>query len=405
MRANTLTGLTLFEYAEIMGISPWEMGQVGNGFPNPSTAQCQTVFYQYPWQRDFLSREEIARCIDEAENALAEELFYWTYPHYFVDEVVDYPRPYQNWLSGDGKTIRGDWKAVQLGWHKVIGAGVLNRTVVDNSVAVPLVVAYSDEDTDTVKETFTVTATTTVTDPSEIAVYFQAADRLGEAVGEIWRIRPITVTISGGVATIKGHAALMVRPALTTSTDPQNLDVTQAANFADKVEVYRVFRDDTATSSTPYQGVAIWDEVPDCDGDCEFEIKEVCIGQRNNDYGQVYANWGTPATWPQARQPDRLQVNYLAGVPYESGRMNKHWARIVAYLATSLLPTESCGCERSNRIISYWRSMPNASDKQGGSGRPITVKEVDDNPFNQSRGAIWAWKRVKSLSNTGAVLV
>lgn len=403
MRGSTYTGLSLFEYAEIMGISAWEMAQIGNGFPAPSTAQCGHVFYQYPWQRDFLSREEILRCIDEAENALAEQLGYWTYPKFFVDEIVQYPRPHQNWLYGYGKTIRGDWKAVSLRWHKVIGAGLFNRTVVNNSVAVPLLVTYSDVDNDGVDDTFTVTGATTVTDVNELGVYFQAADRLGEDVSETWRIRPVKVAISGGNFTITGHSALCVLPILTNVTDPQSLNVTDAAIYISAVEVYRVFLDTTATSALPYQGVAQWDNQTDCEPDCTFDVKELCIGQRNNQMGQVYANWGAPLTCPHHREPDRLSVNYQAGVPYETGRMNKHMARIVAYLATSLLPSESCGCERSNRIISYWRSMPNATNKQGATGRPITIKEVDDNPFNQSRGAIWAWKETMRLMHMGAV--
>lgn len=403
MRGSTYTGLSLFEWAEMMGISPWEMAQIGEGFPNPSTAQCPHVFFQFPWQRDFLSREEILRAIDEAENALAEQLGYWTYPRYVVDERVQYPRPHQSWLDGVGKTIRGDWKAVQLRWHKVIGAGLINRTVINNTVAVPAAVTYSDVDGDGVDDTFTVTVTTTVTDPDEIGVYIQAADRLGEDVGEVWRLRPVRVSISGGTATITGHSALCVLPELTAVTNPVSLDVTNAAIYISNVEVYRVFRDDTATSALPYQGVAIWDERPDCDADCDFEVKELCIGERFNEAGQVYANWGIPSSWPQARQPDRLSVNYLAGVPLESGRMNKHYARIVAYLATSLLPSESCGCERSNRIIHYWRSLPNAGDIPGVAGRPITVEEVNQTPFNQSRGALWAWRQVRELRNMGVV--
>jgi hypothetical protein len=403
MRGSTYTGLTLFEWAEILGISPWEMGQIGNGFSNPSTAQCAHVFYQFPYQRDFLSREEILRAIDEAENALAEQLGYWTYPKFFVDEVIQYPRPHQSWLYGVGKTIRDDWKTVQLRWHKVLGAGLFNRTVVANSVAVPLAVTYSDVDNDGIDDTFTVTATTTVTDADEIGVYVQAADRLGEAVSEIWRIRPVKVSISGGTATITGHSALMVLPELTTNTNPQNLTVTDPAIYISNVEVYRVFRDDTATSALPYQGVAEWDEIPDCDADCEFEIKEICIAERNNAYGQVAANWGIPSSWPQPRQPDRLSLNYQAGVKLESGRMNKHWARIVAYLATAMLPSESCGCERSNRILHYWRALPNATDKPGAFTRPITLKEIDDNPFGDGRGAIWAWKQCRELRNMGVV--
>lgn len=397
MRVSIYTHLPLFEYGAVMGLNPWELAQVGQGFGDGLNPQCAHVFYQYQWQKDFISREELALSIADAEAMIANELGYWPAPHYMVDEVIQYPRPHQSWRFGSGVTPRGDWKPVETRWHKVIGGGVFNRTSIGTKP-----VAFTDEDGDGVTETFQVQTVTTVTDPDEIAIYFKSADRNSEPVDETWRIRPVHVTISGGTATITGHTSQLVLPDLTTVINPQNLSIAEAGNFAQEVEVYRVFRDTTATSSTPYQGVAIWDEIPDCDADCTFSIKELCIAPRNNAQGRVAVNYGTPSSWPECREPDRLQVNYLSGVPLVNGRMDGEMARIVARLATALLPADKCGCERSNRILNYWRIRPSDGEGQNQK-RSLIVEEVRDCPWEPRQGALYAWKRIRYLRQWGAV--
>jgi hypothetical protein len=384
-RATTYTLLPIDTWAQIMGIDPWGFNQIGEGFPNPGTGQCDDVFYQYQWQRDFISREEIATAIAEAEYALAEQLGYWPAPRYIVDEHADYPRTAplarQRYLN-----------MVGLRWRRVIGGGTFNRTSISAGVAVTL----SDPDGDLVDELFTVTFPTSVTDPNEIALYFAAADCLGEPVSEAWRIRPVNVSINAGQATVTGHASLLVKPNLTTITDPVVLDVTNSI-YVTAVDAYRAFRDSTHTDATPYQGVAVWDNDPSCEPDCTFEIGPVCITERNAEQGLVSVNVDQ---WPCRWIPNRLQLNYLAGYPLDSqGRMNDELARCVARLATALLPTEKCGCTRWNKILDYWRAKPN----EGDDGRSFSQREIDTNPFVERNGALWAWKRVNSLRSFGSV--
>ena len=82
-----------------------------------------------------------------------------------------------------------------------------------------------DANGDGVNELATFTQATTATDPSQIAVYFAAADRVnGDPVAEPYRIRPLAVTIAGGVATIKGDAWLFVAPILSEGFDVQTDD-------------------------------------------------------------------------------------------------------------------------------------------------------------------------------------
>lgn len=390
-RAETVTLLSIDEWAQIMGISPWEINQIGAGFPVAKTSQCDRVFFEYAWQRDYLSREELRQAIAEAEYLLAEQLGYWPAPKYVFDEHVSYPRPHERAQYGRGATWRGNWKAVQLRWGKFIGGGSFTRTSIGDTVNLVL----SDPDGDGVNELFTCSIATTATDPDEIGVYFRAADRLNNAIGEQWRIRPVSVSISGGIATVTGHSALLVQPSLTTGVDPQTLDVAAAATYVEQVSVYRVYRDTTNTDANPAQGVAVWDVPEDCTTpDCQIQVKSVCLQERLSETGQVYASYGAQSGWPYSWEADRLQVNYLAGERLVNNRMESEHARIVAHLATALLEREKCGCDRSNRIIDHWRRMVGRGDDK----RQFTQAEIDSNPFGEPRvGALWAWKRVNSL--------
>jgi hypothetical protein len=394
-RASVRTLLPLDTWAGIVGIDPWSMNQMG--FPFPKSAQCSDVIYQYPWQKDHLSREEIAEAIADAERMLADELLYWPAPTNFTNEVVPYPRPHQRNLYGYGGDIRGYQKTVQLHWHKVIKGGLLNRTSLGTIAGGDLTAL--DLDSDGIDETFQAVITNaaigTLTDPYEIALYFVAADRHGEGINETWRIRPITVSITGNTATITGHRTLLTNPEPEFAANAAKLDPAIDANYVSSVECYRVFTDDSATAALPYQGVAEWKTVPGCTVGCTFEVKELCLGEDLNEQGRVLASFGSPSTWPccSDRDPDRLSVNYLAGLPLENGQMNDEMARIVTYLSLSLLANERCGCDRSNRILSYWRKPVLRFEDNNEAGAQAFA--ASNTPFPMTVGGLYAWKRVK----------
>lgn len=394
-RAETVTLLPLDSWAAIMGINPWEFNQIGEGFPSVNQAQCPYVWFQMPWQEDFLSREELARTILRAENALAQVLNYWPAPKALVNEPHPYPRPFNRMLYGGAGTPRGQWKSVQLNYGRVQGGGLLARSVINLAGAV----ALTDNDGDGVADRFTVTQATTVTDPDEIAVYFTSADRNGKPIEEQWRLRPVDVAISGGNAIITGHPSLLVKPDLTTITNPDVLNVTTAANFVTTLEVYRLYLDTTSTTTIPAQGTALW-ENPDCDvPPCSSEWLPVCIGNRNGEMGQVTVDYyqGGLYSPPSDREPDRVLLNYLAGEPLVNGQMNREMADIVAYLATAWLPVTKCGCDRSNRILDYWRGIETV-DTEG-------AVPPSDNPFGPQRGAVYAWERVANLKQQWVTLI
>lgn len=387
-RASVDTLLPIDSWAKIMGLNLWEFNQIGTGFPKDNTAQCDHVFFQYSWQQDFLSREEIAGCVFRAEEMIALQLGYYPAPKYFIDEIQQYPRPYNRELYAGGHTWRGQLKSVQLNNHKVQGGGVLARTLINAGTAVVL----SDTDGDGVNDTFTLTQATTITDVNEIGVYFATADRNSEPIDEIWRIRPVRVSISAGVATVTGHSSLLVKPDLTFVTNAVVLDVTTAANYVTTLDVYRVYTDSDTTTSK--QGNAIWEQWPCTTTPCNVDYNPLCIGARDAETGMVSIDYTLGCTSCFDRAPDRVSINYLAGEPLVNGQMNRQMADIVAHLATALLPVDKCGCERADRIIAYWREVAPAA----GEGMRVNIAgNFSVNPFGPQRGAVYAWNQVETL--------
>lgn len=402
-RALTDTLLSLDQWAQVLGLNPWEFNQIGKGLPKNNTQQCGSVFYQYNYQQDFLSREQVATAIADAENAIAEQLGYYPAPKYTVGEQVQYPRP-ANHQFGGTYNWAGEWKAVELQHGHFIGGGAMARTSLGDTTDL----TFSDPDGDGVNELFTCSIPyTTNTNVDEIALYFRATDRNNDPIGETWRIRPINVSIAAGVATITGHASLLVVPNLTLVYNPQNLSAVDTANYVAQVAVYRVWRDDTHTDSYPYQGVAEWDNACECSPNCTFNVRPICLGGRLDRQGMPYASFDLGCSfWDGYIQPNRLNVNYLSGLPLVNGRVSDEWARIIAYLACALLPTEPCGCERSQRVIAHWKEPEKIDINSGAGQRAFSPKEIDNNPFGSiGRGAIYAWKRVAAARLVGAASV
>lgn len=388
--AATETQLPIDQWARIMQLNPWWTNQWGISLPKSDSVQCPHVLMQFSWQQDFMSRELIAQSISMAESMIAEQLNYWPAPKYVTDEPIQYPRPRQRDYYAGGDTARGQWKAVQVRWLKVQGGGVLARTAIDLAAAI----TRSDPDGDGLKELFTITVPTTVTDPREIAIYYTSADRNAEPISEAWRIRPVVVTIAAGVATIKGHASLLAMPDKQLAYDAKKLDVNDATNYITTVEVYRLYRDDSydITASTSKQGYAMWEQA--CDNPpCASLVSPVCLGPRDPEIGYVWVDYTIAGCF--SRAPDRLSLSYLAGQPLENGQMNRTLADAVAHLATALLPVEGCSCAAVERILAYWRESPPAAGE--GLRERLTGLGSADNPFGAKRGERYAWERIKPL--------
>lgn len=401
-RCSTPTGLPLDTWAAILGLSPFEFNQCT--FPARKSAQCTDVIFQFPWQHDHLSLEEIGEAIAAAERMVADELLYWPFPHYIVGEEQSYPRPHQRQYFGYAGTARGELKTITFNWKKIISGGSFNRTSI-GTIAAGSITA-EDEDGDGIKETFIATITAaaigTITDANELGLYFTEAFRHGEALDETWRIRPVKVTISGNTATFRGGRELLVNPQKKFAVAAAPFDFTLDATFVNALEVHRVFTDTTFTEAQPYQGVAMWKNDPDCTADCTYEVEPLCLGDTNRQGGQMYASFGEPSVWPfNWREPDKVNVNYVAGLPLENGQINPVMAQIITYLSVSLLANEKCGCDRSNRILAKWRAPILRFQDNNEAGAQAFTR--NGTAFPMTMGGQWAWSRIGRMREVESV--
>jgi len=178
--------LPLYTFFETMGFHPWHAaGIAGTGDLAVNTG-CNTLVRRYEWQNsDAAGTLSVAQAIVDAEAKLTEYLGYSPAPHY-VSETLAWPVSDGPWGS-DGR-----WLDMQLNEEEIRAIGV--ETVA--AIQVAAAVTYSDEDGDGIDDTFTVSAATSVTDTSQIALYFSVADRFNgwgstTALAPRWRLQPV----------------------------------------------------------------------------------------------------------------------------------------------------------------------------------------------------------------------
>lgn len=407
-----MTMLSLEEWREIIGWNPWHFWGLA-GDKAPVTSACNTAVTQYGWQgADAAGRADIVEAISAAEQTLSEYLGFSPAPRYEIDEL---PFPQYNDRRGQflsATDAMGQWMPFKLKRGELIETGTLARTLIGNAT-----VTFSDDDNDGLKETFTLSIATSVTDPSEIAVYFAATERFdGSGVSERWRVRPVSVTISAGVATIKGRAWCIVKPVRYEGVSALPLDPADEANFASSLAVYRLYTDPTD------QGAFVWETSPGGCIDCadalpnandpsavstvaaRYVIRNVDIGIIAGEaaiYDTATQQWCAQG-WPYGYAPARARVNYLAGKPLLDGRMNRQMRTIVARMAAAELSRRICACDVANRELYRWQFDRARSAGVNDEQYSIDPRDLG-NPFGTREGHIWAWKQVKTLALTSAV--
>jgi hypothetical protein len=310
--------------------------------------------------------------------------------------------------------------AVQAPDTLIQAMGIEQLTLLTTATVGGGTLVYSDEFGTGFDDTFTITVPTTVTDATEIAVYVAAADRYdGSGLGARWRIEPIEVRLSGGVATITGRRWLVVRPILYQSPSLRALDPTVAANFVASLDVVQRTTNGNGSSVTTCQATLIY-ETNDC-GQCWGRCCCGATGTTSSDpgtVGAVIARAGvrdsrlgliTPAaaiydpdagTWSSQWccsasycDPDRVQLRYLAGVPLTNGQMDARWQEVVTKLGAAELKRRICACRETNeRLHDLQLDMALESTT---SERYRRTDAQMNNPFGTRLGHIQAWLESK----------
>lgn len=383
-RASTPTLLSIDQWAQVLGFSPWLINQIGEGggLVFGQQAQCDTVFYQYSYQRQFLSREEIGQAIAKAEAAIFPLMRFYPAPVYSIAEEHPYPhdarRETPDWLTPQGK-----WKSIGLNGKLFCEIGTRTRTLIGANQAY----VTSDSDGDGVDDTFTLTIATTETNVDYIGVYYNAATR--DDLDETWRIRPVQVLISGGNAVITGHLAQLVNPNLQRLPNPVPLQVDTSNVYVASLDVYQVKPDTTAIGTAHWNSRAGWINDASSSAIGNYEI-----ASKQQSYIRPVIGG---ACYGLNRAPDRVEINYLSGYPLSNGKIQAPYAQMIAFLSCAYLPGLSCGCDRADQILFFWRNSP--SDGEQGTF-PVTIEQVNSMNFPPVRGGFYAAQQIELVLET-----
>lgn len=398
-RANTITKLSLDDWARIMGIHPLHFNQV---YVNAPTV-CAQPWLQHEWQNsDRIGREAVARAIAQAEANIEAHLNYRLMPSWEIDEWRPTVRPWRPELINLSVTdVRGLRQVVTANWKHAISGGIRSKTLIAAGVSV----VYSDVDSDSYAETATVTQIVTFPSACEVRAYLP-----GHAGADDFEIRPVAVSIDSGtgVATLTMRREQLVNPNLTSILEPDatGLIGTDDGNFETTIDVYRVYND-------PQQQVQfLWEPFGGtcCSGSgcatCAYNVQLGCLMIREDPkhsmFSYIPATWNSTtlefdsAAWSVLRQPDLVRLWYYAGfrdkaLDCPTVEMSEDWKRVVAYYAAALLDRAICDCNNIRAWVENWRRDLAIPGEEG-----LRISEADlSNPFGTRRGAVNAWHRVK----------
>lgn len=326
----------------------------------PLNANCSVYIQQ--------EREDIARALDAAIKKMARVLRFWPRPKWFADTI---PLG-RNYIWGQM------WKPPSSG--KIIELGQRATTL----LAAGSAVTYSKSPANMpANNVATISIVTTVTDPAEIQLFFQTADGAPGAGDARYQIEPISVSISGGTATITADRALFVKPSTIwdVSFKPTDLnqvernaaDTSQATDFVTAVDVYRVYND----STTP---ISILDRNKNVLGSFNGEIWDADVG--------LIELEDTCCQFVQGCRPaEMVQIHYRAGEALTYGQMDSELEDACIRLANVLMPEELCSfCQRTQDRFRQDRSP---MEEKGIATLP--ANNINNEFGSVVQGAVWAY--------------
>lgn len=390
--ATTETLLSLDRYAEILGLDPRWFNQVRVAALDDAGLGCQPYWFQEGWQNpEFVSREELARAIAEAETILTEYLGFPPAPTWDVHETE---LPSLRHAFGPSFAVRPGLLAAETApslrtrYARVLAGGRKRWTPIAEGVPV----TYSDPDGLGFRNLAEVDFTTTLAFPAREWAVVPAGTREGDL--ERLRIRNLRATTYGaGQVHIEGLACRFVDPALWRR--PETVDGDDPASYLPRVDVYRRYNcsDGPAYAAVEFCGRS-------CSHACEQAVQPGCLYIRRGREGLVGL---TPAAWSGAMWtatglavvPEVVRLYTYVGYPSdEFGEMAPPLDRAVAALATARLDKPLCGCGHAGSLADYWRKVPGE-----GETSPLRQSEC---PFGPQNGAYHAYVIASQLVALGA---
>lgn len=406
-RSEIVTWLSLDEWGSIMGVNPLFMNQLNSTkyFPNNV---CGGPWFQNAYQHsDRIGRDDLAIAIKEAEEEISREVGYNLMPDWTAQERLPYPRPgipgaFNVWGTGP----RGLFKSVETPRGHLISGGVKTKVLIQAGVTF----TRTDKDSDTYQETCTAIVPVSFTDINQVHVYYPATN--GE---DAWEVRPITVSISGGFATITWKAWLISAANEQNNLNPQPLDADSPNSYETTVDVYQVYNDPSVqvkflweNGGVPgllgFPGLSLCGGCGTCQA-CQFGTQNGCMHFRDPRIGITVpapGDWD-PTTqtfssswWAMYREPDQVELWYYSGFvdqnmkrPY--AELSNYWKTAVAYFAAAKLDRPVYGCSNVVEFVQKWqRDLMFRDDKSAFTVTP----SVADNRLGTTAGAVYAWKRI-----------
>jgi hypothetical protein len=397
----------------MVGIAPLHFAGATAASLNPAVfptgSACGDVWPRYDWQKsDQVSHEGLAYAIKDAEETLAREVGYFAAPTWIAGEQAMYPRDYYRENIYHVHDIQAFSKGINARYGRIISGGQRGVTLLDTPR-----ITYSDEDTDGLYETATITVlgVTATTDACECKVYFQ-----GMGGVEDWEVRPArSKTLVAGTLTIVMDSWLLIDPDLLavypTDDGFQAIDVSTTVNFVANVDVYYEYNDISEASA-----IFAWQQgTPGCTCSscagvgcavCSDTEQDGCIQVRDPKAGIVSpvpaaysdGSWSVSA-FDICRAPDKVTLYYYAGDQsneYLRGTscepLSDLWAWCIIWIAIARLERPPCSCNRLKNMFDYLRE--DLSRSLPGSSY-FSSDDVRTNPFGTHRGEYQAWKRVK----------
>lgn len=403
--AETVTLIPLDRIAYHLQIDPVHFNSVEPAI-RPARNACDDIWFQYDWQdTGRLSRESLATSLKQAEETVARYLGYYPAPKWVEAEehiLTKPPRP--ELFHQTSLNVRGQLKSFNTNFGHVVYGGQKAKTLIQAGAAV----VYTDSDSDGWFETATVTVATTVTDIEEIYIYYP-----GKSGADRYEIRPVLVSLAGGIATITfGREQAVIEAELEKLNESLNdlsirtIPGNDNSKFLTTVDVYRVYNDPSAQLIFYTEEGCVYCSGGTC-GTCGADTETGCTWVRDSKLGIVAytrADWDdatdafVSAEFANGREPDKVRYWYRAGwrdwssdTPYRT--MDPVWERLIVFYMLSLLDTEICGCENTKRILSHQRQDLARPTERGSFA--ISPKDLD-NPLGTTRAAVRLWKYIMS---------
>lgn len=316
-------GISLDRYQELMRLPIAAF----NGLNRPEEEpvyECSTI-----WKQSERNALQLALC--QAEEMRENELTYHITPKYDVLEDLEPKNP------------------LILPRKHLIKLGL--QTITDISLDVALILGANPNFNDPV----VITVATTVTDTSEIVVYFH---------GEDYTITPSSISISGGVATIKIPRSRLVKPELLDDRD-DHLYYNDNNNFIDTIDIKRVYYDETNPAQYVCNSLC---NTPTTDSACARVTDHRLAIVRH--HAATYSN----GVWEHSCESSCHCSRSLTVYALSGKQCSVYNEMLTIRLAHTLMPNAPCSCPT---VHQYWQN---------------DIKETDVlTPYGRTQGAVDTW--------------